>query len=257
MIYLSDLGIKQAYLTNFYGGHGGDFFITLFAKACTDFYGLHIDPMEELEHRLQPELNMPGNNIGGKLIHMQSADHVDKTINDDLDRIHSHPKKETRVYGNMIHFATHYPQESKIDVVDYVLNNVDVPCKYIRLIPSNWTSYLWILHHYHVSAEYESFIEQVIPHLEDDINKHDADYNIDHIDLFINNRHRLRKLCDDIVYPNKIDDGLYDYIINFYEHKLEKFNIWVENLKGTDEFAHHKRQYYEMINPLLERIKIE
>jgi hypothetical protein len=249
MICLDD-NIKKVFLTEFIPGHGGDFFITLFSGAGQNFVGSFTK--DRIIKRLSEGGNMPGNNVGGKLINYISSEDMVNHINNSICKIKS---KDKDYYSRThIHFATHPNKQQDFNVRDLLKSHTNLPLQKINLIPSTADSVLWCVYHfikqYDIPNDQYDGIINTILHNVTKTELSDTDINFDHIDILINNKQQLFQIANHISDSN-IDKEVFDIILEYYTNtKLKSYLEWMSAIKETShyDYAHRRVEEYKLTN---------
>lgn len=263
--------IEKVFLCEFIGGHGGDFFITLYSLCNNDFISC-IGPKSLIEDRLTNYPNMPGNNIGGKYINKESKISINRDLensskfdinheNKKYINIATHPTILTsRENNRLIHyFPGEYPADDIFDLFD-------LEYEVIILLPTTFESFSFTMCYL---ESYISDIDSIKRNLVESLTQfktggesltqhvnfnHTATY-IDHIDILLNCPDNFLPLCKKISSEN-IDEKIFNYTLNFYlDNKVVNYRNWFKNLPAEkmnflkNIYQEHKTEYtFNVIN---------
>ena len=236
MIDLTSIGypnIEKIYLFDFTPGHGGDFFITL-ASKCSPEFVYAWQNTEQMQDRMQEFLEtkqMPGNNIGGKLIYADSVSEYKQQILADLYRIGGST-------ATKMSFCTHPTGDNVNTRISDVLKHCfpRIPIQRVALtITSKISEYFTIYSYYNDDSEYTRLTlrrtqdpESRFIYWEDPKNT----LLVDHMDLFINNPVQFKNSVQDIA--GTVNWDWYNYIIEMYaETKVDPSLKWYNKNYGT------------------------
>lgn len=248
--------IEKVFVCEFISGHGGDFFITLYSTCNNDFIRFKTTE-EDLKERLYtPNTNMPGNNIGGKLIRYDSV----LPIKSDLMKIieqninnHNTKKKYLNTATHPIsltYFNSTGPEQKKNSELVYpsetLFDLFDLEYKAIVLVPTTFMSYCFIkFYNDSLSDDQEvrdvHMIETLTAHTPKGPSIINSKKNIssitciDHIDILLNCHEQLLPLCKKLVNDN-FNEEMFNMTLEFYlDKKIKLFLEWFNNLNELRE----------------------
>jgi len=245
MINLKEYDVEKIFLTDFIGGHGGDFFITLFAGCNTDFIG-HFDYDRLVKRLTEHPSTFPGNNFGKKMINT-TVDEFENECSIDLEKF----GKKTNKCVNVCTHPLTGPSDN-IKFLKSVFGNMHI--QRIRLVPFTFQSALWYVWFFenkktNLSKEImENRIDNILVEVSHHMQTSENDIVLDHIDITLNNPEALYDLCKNISSDN-IDKNMFDYSLNTYlQGKVTEFKAWYETIQQQDYFEELKDTYQSKVS---------